>query len=255
MLRWLVAWAVLFACWDARASDDSDWCAPEFETLFGATCHFAPRVDSEHPTLVVFLHGVIKPATRWQYAQQRAIARAAARYGFTVLMPRGRRGVGPSGMEDWWTWPTSVKHQREVEDDILSEWGAARWLLEKRRGTRFSRVLVFGFSNGAYYASQLALRGAYTADGYALFAGGSGAEWLGVRARQVAERPPIFVGFGSKDREARDDGRRLRRLLVRLGWPHRAREQPGGGHTISDALMAEAARYLELSQPRPAGAT
>jgi predicted esterase len=198
------------------------------------------------PTLVVFLHGVIKPNSGWQHAQQRAVARAAERYQFFVLMPRGRRGVGPKGMEDWWTWPTAVKHQERVESDLLSEWGAARWLLERRTNTRFSRVLVFGFSNGAYYASQLALRDAFSADGYALFAGGSGAPWLEKRGSRATRHPPIFLGFGSRDRTARDDGRKLTRALKRLGWPHRSIERPGGGHTISDALMAQAARYLEL---------
>jgi hypothetical protein len=79
------------------------------------------------PTLVVFLHGVIKPNSGWQHAQQRAVARAAERYQFFVLMPRGRRGVGPKGMEDWWTWPTAVKHQERVESDLLSESSRLNW--------------------------------------------------------------------------------------------------------------------------------
>lgn len=222
-----------------------------------ATCHYAPpgQEAMARSTLVIFLHGVIKPESGWQHAQQRAIARAARRYGFSVLMPRGRLGVGPKGMEDWWTWPTSVKQQQRVEQEILNEWGGARWLVEATTSARFHRVLLFGFSNGAYYASQLALRGAYEADGYALFAGGSGAKWLEVRASSVKHRPPIFVGFGSRDREARGDALGLNRLLARLGWPHLAREQPRGGHTISDALMERAARYLELNPPRSAGPT
>src|SRR5688572_14029627 len=134
------------------------WCAPEFEALAGSVCTL-PAGEAQRDTLVIFLHGVIKPDTTWQHQQQRAIARGARVNRFDVMMPRGRRGIGPKGMQDWWTWPTGVAAQQKVEPEILQEWSGARTELETRRGSPYAKVFVFGFSNGAYYATQLALRG------------------------------------------------------------------------------------------------
>lgn len=231
---------------DSSSSDapapgaSSRWCASELEELGSAACVSVPARLREPLTLVLFLHGVVKPETNWQWAQQRALARAAATHGFIALMPRGRRGHGPRGMEDWWTWPTSVRAQQAVEGELVAEWQRDRAELERRLGRDFSRGLVFGFSNGAYYASSLALRGRFPADGFGVFAGGSSAEYLLAPARRLTERPPIYVGYGTADRSAREDAAALGRALRRLGWPSRVVARPGVGHTMTDAMLAEA---------------
>ncbi len=219
------------------------WCASELQELGSAACVSVPARLGEPLTLVLFLHGVIKPETTWQWAQQRALARAAAAHGFVALMPRGRRGQGPRGMEDWWTWPTSVRAQQAVEVELHAEWQRDRTELEQHLGRDFARVLVFGFSNGAYYASSLALRGRFPADGFGVFAGGSSAEHLLAPARRLTERPPIYVGYGTADRSAREDAAALGRALRRLGWPSRVVARPGIGHTMTDAMLAEALAF------------
>jgi predicted esterase len=192
---------------------------------------------------VVFLHGVIKPDTTWQWAQQRAIARAAQRKGFSVLMPRGRRGIGPAQMKDWWTWPTSVAAQRAVEAELLAEWDQAQKTLESRRGKAFERVLVFGFSNGAYYATALALLGRLQVQGYGIFAGGAGAKYLVGPAKGTTRRPRIYVGYGLKDR-AHKDPKGLARALKQLGWPHQENARKRGGHSMGDAQLDAAIDFL-----------
>lgn len=219
------------------------WCAPEFEELAGAVCALQSN-EAQRETLVIFLHGVVKPDTGWQHQQQRAIARAARVNGFDVLMPRGRRGIGPKGMQDWWTWPTSVAAQQKVEPEILQEWDIARTRLQTRRGVPYARILVFGFSNGAYYATQLALRGKTPGQGSAVFAGGASGDWLERHAKAVRERLPLYVEAGSRDKTAVDDARRLRRMLQRLDWPHRFVERQGGGHSMPDAGLKLAFEYL-----------
>src|SRR5262245_16688397 len=93
----------------AQENPSPSWCAPEFETLPGDVCHFDGGADaSGRRTLVIFLHGVIQPDTTWQWTQQRGIVVGAKRLHFSVLAPRGRRGIGPPGMTDWITWPTAV---------------------------------------------------------------------------------------------------------------------------------------------------
>lgn len=228
----------------AAPASTASWCAPELETLPGDVCASLPPKEAQGPrTLILFLHGVIQPDTTWQWAQQRAAARAAARYGFTLIAPRGRRGIGPKGMNDWWTWPTAAAAQKAHEDALIAEWSAARAELEKRAGKPFERVFVFGFSNGAYYGTSLALRDRIKADGYALFAGGSGAKHLRQAGAATRRRAPIYVGWGTNDRDRRSQ-EKLGQMLRELGWPSKARGRKGVGHAMTDAQVDEAVAFL-----------
>ncbi|HEU4405278.1 MAG TPA: hypothetical protein VFS43_08320 [Polyangiaceae bacterium] len=226
------------------------WCAPELEALAGGeVCAFVPTHEMAGPrTLVIFLHGVIAPDTTWQWGQQRAAARGAQAQGFTVLMPRGRRGPGPKGMRDAWAWPGGAPP--EVEAEIFAAWQKARAELEGREGRAFERVWVFGFSSGAYYAASLALRGrlagpgALHVDGFAAFAGGGGRSGaIEAIARRARARTPIFIGWGGKDK-SRDDPRKLAALLRRVGWPAKGELSPKAGHAMTDAQVASAVRFL-----------
>ncbi|AUX46670.1 uncharacterized protein SOCE26_081770 [Sorangium cellulosum] len=220
------------------------WCAPELESLPGEACAFLPARQAPGPrVLVIFLHGVVQPDSGWQWAQQRGAARAGARHGVAVLMPRGRRGIGPKGMEDFWCWPTATAAQQAHEDVLLAEWEAARAALEQRAGGRFERVLVFGFSNGAYYATSLAMRGRLPVDGYAAFAGGSGARYLERAGAQARRRVPLFVGWGGKDPAHRDQVA-LAKMLRRLKWPSKALGKPRAGHAMTDDQVDQALRFL-----------
>jgi predicted esterase len=216
------------------------WCAPELEELPSAACVVVPPHPRDPLTVAIFLHGVIAPETGWQWAQQRAAARAATAQGLVALLPRGRRGYGPRGMEDWWTWPTSARAQAAIEGELLAEWDAGRAELERRLGRPFSRYYLFGFSNGAYYASSLALRGLAKADGIGVFAGGTRDAQLLVAARKVTRRPPIYVGYGTADSSARADAAAFGDALRALGWPSRVVARPGVGHTMTDSMVTEA---------------
>jgi len=239
---------------DASASDTYDeadappaWCDEGMPRLGEGMCFSPnPTKDGTPRTLVIFLHGVIKSGTTWQHNQQKGFALYAKRYGFTALMPRGRQGVGPKGMRDWWTWPTSAKAQKEVEAAVVEEWMTARTQLEAKDGKPFERVLVAGFSNGAYYASSLALRGRLEVDGYAIFAGGSAPGYLQKRARNVERRPPIYVGYGTKDAAGRDASK-LGIALRALGWKHRVEARAGVGHSITDSQFKHAWQFLGAS--------
>lgn len=220
------------------------WCAPELASLPGEVCAFLPAREAPGPrVLVIFLHGVVQHDSGWQWAQQRGAARAGARHGVAVMMPRGRRGIGPKTMEDWWCWPTASAAQTAHEDALLAEWDAARAELERRAGGRFERVLVFGFSNGAYYATSLAMRGRLPVDGYAAFAGGSGARYLQRAGAQTKLRAPIFVGWGGKD-PAHQDQVALAKMLRSLKWPSRSLGKPRAGHAMTDEQVDQAFAFL-----------
>ena len=122
--------------------------------------------------------------------------------------------------------------------------GQGTWKLETRRGVPYERVYVFGFSNGAYYGSQLALRDRGPLDGFAVFAGGSGGRWLEPHGRNVKTRAPMYVECAINDKTAIGDARQLRHLLEKLGWPHRYVERRTGGHAMSDRGVANAIEFL-----------
>jgi predicted esterase len=229
----------------APVAPSASWCAGGLETLPNEVCAFVPaKVGAGPRTLVIFLHGVIEPTSTWQWAQQLGAARLAARHGFTMIAPRGRRGTGPKGMEDWWTWPTAGSAQKTLEDTLVDEWTRARAELERRAGKPFERVFVFGFSNGAYYATSLAMRARLPfVDGYAAFAGGSGATYLRQAGARTKQRTPLYVGWGHRDRDRRDP-EALAKMLRALRWPSKARGAKGVGHAMTDAQADEAVAFL-----------
>ena len=222
------------------------WCAPELDMIADGVC-FSPAASDattnapQRRTLVIFLHSLLGQEGSWRWEQQRLMARIAKRYGVSALMPRGRGGVGPGRDPKVIAWPTSTELQKSHEDAILAEWLAARDTAEGRVG-KFERVLVFGFSNGAYYAASLALRGRLDVDGYGVFAGGSGGKYMRLLAARAERRAPIFVGYGTKDPDHRRQ-RALVRLLRELGWKHSSRADRIG-HTVSDAQLRSALAFL-----------
>jgi predicted esterase len=245
-----LSWATMATAQEQAPADaakpDAAWCAPELETLAGDVCHFTPKkATGGRRTLVVFLHGVIEPGSGAQWMQQRGIVRAAERLGFSVLAPRGRQGIGPPKMRDWHAWPTSHVAQQTVEEDILTEWRRARTEIETRQGQPFDEVFVMGFSNGAYYATSLAVRDRFEADGFAVFAGGSGAPHIRKAGAQVkaASRAPIFVAIAARDSTTSRAARDLVDVLRRLRWPHRAESLPVG-HAVADRHMDHAFEFL-----------
>ncbi|MCA9597648.1 MAG: hypothetical protein KC776_30255 [Myxococcales bacterium] len=231
--------ALLLAAPRLRAEEAPPWCYPGdgIEELSPTVCHFAPK-KSSHDTLVVFLHGLTKVGTRWQHDGERTLVRGANANGFDVIMPRGRVLRG-----DLFNWPTSVKDQAALESDVLGEWQAAREALEQRNGKPFERVYVWGFSAGAYYVSSLALRGKLPVAGYATFAGGAAPKGSARWARGTHPKPPIYVGYGKKDK-SRKDPMRLAHELAVMHWPRKVVERKKLGHSMTDAQMREAFQFL-----------
>lgn len=227
---------------EPAAPAEPPWCAPELEALSDGMCAFTPERPAARRTLLIYLHGVIQPGTTWQYGPELSIARAARKHGFWALTPRGRRGIGPPGMRDWWTWPTATAAQHKVEPELFAEWRAAIDTLEQRSGP-FERIYILGFSNGAYYGASLAMRAAFRADGFGLFAGGSGAEYLRRAGRSTKHRPPIYVGYGHKD-PTKTDSRQLGRMLQSLRWPSRLVGRRNIGHLMADSQVDEAIEFF-----------
>ncbi|GMV11949.1 MAG: alpha/beta fold hydrolase [Myxococcales bacterium] len=230
---------------DASAPDQP-WCfqGEGIEALTPTVCHYSPAPPERAPdTLVIFLHGLTKLGTTWQWNGQRGLARAAKAHGFEVITPRGRLGAGSKKYADHWNWPSSAEGQKELEAEVLAEWKAAQQELEKRNGRPFARVYVWGFSAGAYYAASLALRGRLSVAGYGIFAGGGAPKGVERWAKGTQPKPPIYVGYGHKDR-ARKDPARLGRALKAMGWKSLVVGRAKVGHSMTDAQVREAFAFL-----------
>jgi dienelactone hydrolase len=221
--------------------EPTPWCAPELEAVQGGTCAFTPPAAFKERTLVIFLHSLVGVGSSWAWEQQRLMARMAKTYGLSALIPRGRPGFGPGRDPKVIAWPTAKELQDQHEPMLLAEWTAAREELERRTG-KFDKVLVFGFSNGAYYATSLALRGRLDVDGYGVFAGGSGGKYSRLLAASTERKVPIFVGYGTLDK-AHPAQRELAKLLHELRWPHRVKAERIG-HTVSDSQIRGALQFL-----------
>jgi predicted esterase len=222
------------------------WCAPELDALGDHSCFFSPKLAGQSPArvLVVFLHGLVGAGISWQWEQQRLMVRAAAAHGFSALMPRGRLGIGPGRDPAVRAWPNSKQAQQAVEGEVLAELAETRRAVELQRG-KFDKVLVFGFSNGAYYAASLALRGKLDVDGYGVFAGGSGNKYDALLAASASRRVPVFVGYGTRDPDHLRQ-KQLVALLRKQGWRHRAKAA-SVGHTVTDDQLRSALAFLLAS--------
>ncbi len=231
----------------AEPKAEKPWCTPDVEALSDGMCHFVPNAEKPPDTLVIFLHGVVKVGTTWQYAQELAMKRLAKTNRFEVLMPRGRIGAGSKRFHDHWTWPTASRAQKQLEAEVIQEWMDAKALLEARNGRAFNNVYVFGFSAGAYYAASLLLRGRLPLQGYGIFAGGGAPKHVARWARGTHPKVPVYVGWGKKDR-ARKDPIRLAAALRKMKWKYRAIGRRRVGHSMTDAQVREAVQFLRKSR-------
>ncbi len=221
----------------------SDWCGPGIEALAADVCYVAgPNKDVSRRTLVIFLHGLTDEGSGWQHKMITGLGRAGKAHDFSLLFPRGRTGIGPGKKEKQIAWPTGESARKALEDEVIAEWTAARAEIEKRDGKPFDEVFVMGFSNGAYYASSLALRGKLDVDGYGVFAGGSAPKGTTTSAALVKRRRPVFVGVASKDETAKK-GRELVKALKSLGWTHKSDTRPVG-HVVADGQLGRALEFL-----------
>jgi predicted esterase len=105
---------------------------------------------------------------------------------------------------------------------------------------------LFGFSNGAYFATNLAFRDAFGAapvfTGVAAFAGGSGSKYQRLLAERTKRRVPVFVGYGSTDPDHLRQEQMVS-LLRDVRWPHQVLAAKVG-HSVTDAQIRAALQYL-----------
>lgn len=212
----------------------TDWCLDGWRGLDEGTCYLVP--DEPARVLLVYLSGIVPPTPRSMQKEnvQRVVAAAARRAHAVVLLPRGRRGIGPAHAKDWWAWPTGQRDHETHAATMIAEWSAARAKLEDALGP-FDRVYLAGSSSGAYFIAALALGGAVEMNGYAAISGGSAG--FVPDAGTVTKRP-FYVGYGTED--ATNGGpKALAAALAARGWPVRVAAHPVG-HGAREVYLDEA---------------
>ncbi|HVH46035.1 MAG TPA: hypothetical protein VM925_26985 [Labilithrix sp.] len=216
----------------------TDWCLDGWRGLDEGTCYLVPDgFERGRPkTLLVYLSGIVPPIPKSPQKEnvQRIVAAAVRRAGAVVLLPRGRRGIGPTDARDWWAWPTSAADYDRHAAAMVAEWNAARTKLEDALGP-FDRVYLAGSSSGAYFLTALAFAGAVDMDGYAAISGGAVSF---SRDSGTVRKRPFYVGYGAADPTS-GGPKALGAFLKGAGWPVRVAVHPVG-HGAREVYLDEA---------------
>jgi predicted esterase len=220
----------------------TDWCVEGMKGLDEDCCYVEPPGATR---LLVYLHGIVPPAK--DSVQKRtvegAVMNAATRAGVAAIVPRGRRGIGPTGAHDWWAWPTSPGTHAQMVGEIVARWAVLKKKLEAARGRSFERTYLAGSSNGAYFLSAIALRGdadelGFPIDGYGAMSGGAPGG-RGPSALKGRSPRALYVGYGAYDAETKPGALALAAVFESAQWPLRIAEHPFG-HGAREAYLDEA---------------
>jgi predicted esterase len=215
----------------------TDWCLPPWRGLDEGVCYLAP--EGAAPNLLIYLSGIVPPVPRVSEQKEKVqaiVAHAAARAGIVAMLPRGRRGIGPADAKDWWAWPTSPRDHAALAAPIVAEWTRGRAVLERVLGRSFDKTWVCGSSSGAYFLSNLALEGAFDADGWGAMSGGA------VAGKTGGPTKPFYVGYGTGD-PANAGPKALAAWLSARSWPVRVAEHPDG-HGAREIYLDEAIAFF-----------
>ena len=217
-------------------------CLEGWRGLDASTCWLgAPDATA----LLVYLSGIVPPLPRSPQKETvaRVVAAAATRAHVAAILPRGRRGIGPADVKDWWAWPTSVADADRLGPELVEEWRSARTKLESTFGYRFRRTYLAGSSSGAYFLALLALRPGRAAldeldvRGFAAASGGAPVPGASGTKR------PFYVGHATGDPTS-GGAKALAAQLRSAGWPVREAEHPGG-HGAREVYLDEAFAFWE----------
>lgn len=217
----------------------TDWCVAALIGLDEETCYFVPATNPSR-ALVLYLPGIVPPVpeSTQKTNVETLVHDVALARGFTALLPRGRRGIGPANARDWYAWPTSARDYDAYAPAMIARWLAAKQVLESALGRPFERMYIAGSSSGAWFVVSLALRGALQADGWASISGGSPGAWRSedLRGRSPA---PVYIGYGAQDPSVATGAHALAQLLRAANWPLEEKTHPFG-HGAHAVYLEEA---------------
>jgi predicted esterase len=232
---------------DEHVSAPAEWCPPGFVGIVGDGCFAAGTGVARG--LVVYLHGRYAPGAEDEERQrQTRVASVGARLGYAVLALRGaQRQCTSAEYTDWWCWPSN---ERNVSDGPAFIERARRALTEAERrafpasstgSEARGRRLLFGFSNGGYFASAIASRGWLSFDAIVIAHAGPVPPM-----HPSGKKPPILL-IDADDDASGPEMDRLDDALEEAAWPH-ARVVREGGHALPAWDVEQAFTFFERTR-------
>lgn len=203
----------------------TDWCTAGLIGLDSETCYLPPPSGDARPKrLLVYLHGIVPPAhvgTVQKENVMSSVRNAAQRAGAAAIVPRGIRGVGPSGSKDWWAWPTSPDAHAKHGPALVKRITESKAKLEDALGAPFAKTYLAGSSNGAYFAVNLVLKGELEVDGLGAMSGGAPGAAI-QRQKPLA----VYIGYGKHDEPSKSGALALAKAAEAVGWKTKVAEHP-----------------------------
>jgi predicted esterase len=230
----------------------TDWCIDGLDALDDESCYVLPRGEGGERKLLIYLHGIVPPQAMSDPKRnvETVVANAARRAGYAALLPRGRRGIGPAFAKDWWAWPTTASDYAKYAPAMIAGFEARRAALARIAGGPFARTYLAGSSNGAYFVTAIALRGAMDVDGFGAMSGGSGGATRVTALAAIAPRP-FYVGIPTNDETTTAGAKALAALLASAKWPRKIAEHPFG-HGARETYLDEAFAFWDEEAAREA---
>ncbi len=225
----------------APAELEAETCAAGLEALPTGGC-FAEAVASvpQARGLLVYLHGMYAPAQLGEELERQGrVAKLATARGYAVLALRGQKGECTTAeLSRWWCWPSNERNVQDGEA-FVARWAPSFEAVQGRIGA-VPRVLL-GFSNGAYFAAQIALRGLAPFDAVVVAHGGPTRP-----VKAVGATPPVLLITADQD-PSDGEMRRLDADLTKESYPH-AIVSRAGGHSLPNWDIESALSFFE--QPK-----
>lgn len=215
------------------------WCPEGFEPGPSDTCFSIPDGPTKDTPVLVYLHGMYQG--RGDPAEWSAV-RVAVDRGFSVVIPRGKRGMCSfrAELEDHFCWPHDPEDTVTIAE-LVAEWDRVLWQVDALLEGGAHERYVLGSSDGGSFAQHLAMRGTFPARAFAIVNGGSLAS---PPPRAAAPSPPLLLISATDDVDEATKMNELHEGLSKAGWAHGWCPRAGGRALTNDDVHA-AVRFFE----------
>jgi len=213
------------------------WCASGLTAIAGGGCFAAPARPERPSPLLIYVHGRYSPKTLDdELTRQARVARLGTAKGFGVLAMRGTQGeCTQPELADTWCWPSNPRNA-EHGAAFVTRFEPAVAAAKSELGE--GPTVLLGFSNGAYFATLIAMRALAPFDAIAIAHGGPVQPTIATGAM-----PPLLLLTADED-PSDGEMRELDAELARVKWPHELVSREGG-HALPETDVAFALTFFD----------
>ncbi len=216
----------------ALSNAGETWCPERFESGPSDTCFAIPENPSKDTPVLVYLHGMYQGHGS---PEEWAAVGVAIDRGFAVVIPRGKRGLCAwrAELKDHYCWPQDAEDTQTMKS-VVKEWDRVLWQVDALLEGGTHKRYVLGSSNGAFFASYLAMHAIFPGQAYAVVNGGP----LGAPGAKSTQAPVLLVA-GDEASDASAKTKELHEVLSKASWAHGFCPRSGGAAlTVGDVESA-----------------